>query len=98
MFALKTARASLALAFVLTASSAALAHEPSRIGYRDSMVETACTPPATTSYRDIVQRFDNHPVDELIATGQRGYRDAFVRLPSQARARHLFAFAPACRM
>src|SRR5689334_20495918 len=83
MFTLKIARASLALAFVLTASGAAFAREP-RIGYRDSMVESACTPPATTSYRDSAQRLGNRPVDELIATGQHGYRDAFVRLPSQA--------------
>ena len=98
MFALKIARASLALAFVLTASSAAFAQEPTRIGYRDSMVESACTPPATTSYRDAVQRFGNRLVDEVIATGSRGYRDAFVRLPSQARAHRMLAFAPACRM
>src|SRR6185295_12300274 len=98
MFALKVARASLALAFVLTASSAALAHEPTRIGYRNSMVESACTPPATTSYRDVVQRFGNRPVDEFIAAGQRSYRDAFVRLPSQTRAQRMVAFAPACRM
>lgn len=98
MFAQKLARASLALAFVLTASSAAFAREPERTGYRDSMVETACTPPATTSYRDIAQRFGNRPMDEVIARGQRGYRDAFVRLPSQAHAQRAFAFMPACRM
>ena len=62
------------------------------------MVEPACTPSATTSYRDIAQRAFDRPVSEHVAKSPRGYRDAFVRLPSESRAQRMVAFAPACRM
>jgi len=97
MFTQKIVRSSLALALILSASSAVSA-APTRGGYRDSVIEPSCTPVSTTSYRDAAQRIATSSVPSAYAKGTSGYRDAYARVPATVRTTRIVAAKPACRI
>jgi hypothetical protein len=91
MSAQKFVQSSLAFVFALTAAGAAFADQPTRVGYRDSIVEDACTPAFASgaSYRDAVARTGTQTSAVLVAKGSEGYRNAFASAPAQTGARQV---------
>jgi len=80
-------RHSLTLAFSLTAATAALAEQPVRQGYRDSIATSSSSSAPVTgaaSYRDAFARIPASSGNEFAGRAA-GYRDALVRLPAQNR-------------
>jgi len=96
----KLIRSSLAFAFALTTAGAALAEQPARTGYRDSVVKDDCAPAFASgaSYRDSVARLGISTSAVHVAKGSNGYRDAYSRVTPEAGSHQVALAAPlVCR-
>lgn len=89
MFAQKSLMGAVAFAFALTATGLAFAEQPTRGGYRDSVVLDSCAPVRSsgTSYRDAAARVESPASASRTAVASGGYRDAYGRTPVEQKAR-----------
>ncbi|HEY3494882.1 MAG TPA: hypothetical protein VGK73_09360 [Polyangiaceae bacterium] len=89
MFAQKSMLGTLAFAFAITATGAALADSSARGGYRDSVIVDRCAPTKSsgTSYRDAAARTEPDAAPIAAAYAGAGYRDQHARGPGEVQRR-----------